>query len=338
PIQHRLMQAVTIDRAGGPEVLNLQEIERPAITRPNQLLVRLKAAGINPIDTKIRCAVDKFPVYLPAILGCDGAGVVEAVGDDVSDFKPGDPVYYCQCGFGGRQGNYAEYAVVDGNFVAHKPNSLSFAEAAAAPLVLITAWESLFDRVAVKQDQTVLIHAGAGGVGHVAIPLAKHAGAKVCTTVSTPEKADFVRKLGADKVIFYQQEDVIQAVSEWTDGGGVDIAFDTVGGAVFEQCCACIRCYGDLVTILQPPADVDWSEARTRNLRISLEMMLAPTILELSDAQRHQGNILTRCAGLFDDGKLSITVSRTFPLSQAAQAHRHLEQDKPIGKVVLAIE
>ncbi len=318
--------------------MTLREIERPAITRPHQLLVRLKAAGINPIDTKIRCAVDRFPVQMPAILGCDGAGVVEAIGDEVSDFKPGDAVYYCQCGFGGRQGNYAEYAVVDQNFVAHKPESLSFVEAAAAPLVLITAWEALCDRVAVENGHNVLIHAGAGGVGHIAIQLAKQAGAKVCTTVSTPEKGKFAKDLGADEVVFYRHEDVVRAVSEWTGGRGVDIAFDTVGERVFEQCCACTRCYGDLVTILQPPADIDWTEARTRNLRISLEMMLAPTLLELDDAQQHQGSILTRCARLFDIGTLSITVARTFPLAQAPEAHRHLEQEKPIGKVVLTIE
>jgi NADPH:quinone reductase len=332
------MRAVTIDRSGGPEVLTLREVERPSITRPHQLLVRLKAAGINPIDTKIRGAVDRFPVQMPAILGCDGAGVVEAIGDEVSDFKPGDAVYYCQCGFGGRQGNYAEYAVVDQNFVAHKPESLSFVEAAAAPLVLITAWEALFDRVAVESGHNVLIHAGAGGVGHVAIQMAKQAGARVCTTVSTPEKSEFVKELCADKVIFYRDEDVIHAVSEWTEGRGVDVAFDTVGNDVFEQCCACTRCYGDLVTILQPPADIDWSEARTRNLRISLEMMLAPTILELTDAQQHQGDILSQCARRFSAGTLSITVARTFPLEQAAEAHRHLEQEKPIGKVVLTID
>lgn len=332
------MRAVTIDQSGGPEVLTLREVERPAITRPHQLLVRIKAAGVNPIDAKIRRAVDRFPVQMPAILGCDGAGVVEAVGDKVSDFKPGDAVYYCQCGFGGRQGNYAEYAVVDKNFVAHKPESLSFVEAAAAPLVLITAWEALFDRVAVTSDRTVLIHAGAGGVGHVAIQLAKQAGARVCTTVSTPEKGEFVKNFGADKIIFYRDEDVIRAVSDWTEGCGVDIAFDTVGDAVFEQCCACTRCYGDLVTILQPPADIDWTEARTRNLRISLEMMLAPTILELTDAQQHQGNILSRCARMFDAGTLSITVARTFSFAQAAEAHRYLEQDQPIGKVVLTVE
>ena len=332
------MQAVTIDQSGGPEILTLREIERPEITRPNQLLVRLNAAGINPIDTKIRGAVDRFPVQMPAILGCDGAGVVEAIGDEVSDFKPGDAVYYCQCGFGGRQGNYAEYAVVDQNFVAHKPKSLSFVEAAAAPLVLITAWEALSDRAEIQSGHDVLIHAGAGGVGHVAIQIAKQAGARVCTTVSTPEKGAFVKELGADKVIFYRDEDVIQTVSDWTKGRGVDIAFDTVGDAVFEQSCACTRCYGDLVTILQPPAEIDWSEARTRNLRISLEMMLAPTILELDDAQQHQGSILTRCARLFDMGTLSITVARTFPLAQAAEAHRYLEQEKPIGKVVLTIE
>lgn len=332
------MRAVIVTGSGGADVLQVQEVAAPEIKRDSQIRVRLKAAGVNPIDVKIRQAVDRFPLQLPAILGCDGAGVVDAVGAAVTAFKPGDEVYYCQAGLGERQGNYAQYAVVEQSLVAHKPKSLSFIEAAAAPLVLITAWESLHDRLGLTAGQSVLIHAGAGGVGHVAIQLAKLAGAKVATTVSTPQKGELAAQLGADKVIFYLNEDVAQAVADWTDGQGADSAFDTVGGAVFQQCFACVRYYGDMVSILQPPAQVDWSQARLRNLRISLEMMLTPVMLDLPEGQRHQGEILKQCAALFDQGKLSIHVAQSFPLTEAAQAHECLESESPSGKLVLEID
>ncbi len=332
------MDAVTISGSGGPEVLRLDEADKPAITHDDQCLVRIIAAGINPIDTKIRAAADRFPVTMPAILGCDGAGVVEEVGSEVTDFKPGDEVYYCQCGFNGRQGNYAQYAVVDQAFIAHKPQSLDFIQAAAVPLVLITAWEALFERVHLHADDMVLIHAGAGGVGHVAIQLAKDAGAMVATTVSNKDKAGFVSDLGADKVILYKDTDVKHEIMDWTDNKGVDIAFDTVGGQTLEDSFALVRPYGDVVTILAPTADTNWGEARMRNLRFSFELMLTPTLMELDDAKQHQGVILRQCAALFDEAKLRVEVAKTFPLAEATAAHRYLENERPMGKVVLTCE
>ncbi len=158
--------------AGSPDVLQVQEITNPGVPVGNtELLVRLVAAGLNPIDTKLRQRGSFYPEQMPAILGCDGAGVVEAVGAGVQRFRPGDAVYFCYGGLGGHQGNYAEYTVVDERFVAPKPASISFAEAAAAPLVLITAWEALYERGRLEPKENVLIHAGAGGVGHVAIQL-----------------------------------------------------------------------------------------------------------------------------------------------------------------------
>lgn len=331
------MKAVILHEAGAAEALTLEEINPPHITRKDQVLVRLKAAGINPIDTKMRAKPQSFPFQLPAVLGCDGAGIVEEIGSAVTNFKPGDEVYFCQCGFNGRQGTYAEYVVVEQAFMAHKPKSLSFAEAAAAPLVTITAWESLYDRVKVQANDTVLVHAGAGGVGHIAVQLAKLAGAHVATTVSNREKAEFVRILGAEKVILYKDEDFLQSVLDWTGGKGVDVVMDTVGGALIEKTFPAIRMYGDIVTILQPPADINWGEARKRNLRISLELMLSPILMGNPEAQRHQGNILTQCATLFDQNKLNIKVARTFTLAEAAQAHRYLENEHPLGKVVLSI-
>lgn len=332
------MKAIVTDRAGGPEVLQLVEIDKPGIERPDQVLVHLKAAGVNPIDYKMRNDLDRFPVTKPAVLGCDGAGVVMEVGSGVERFKPGDEVYFCQPGFNGRQGTYAEYALVDEALVAFKPKSLDFVHAAAVPLVLLTAWESLYDRAQLQNGATALIEAGAGGVGHVAIQLAKLAGAKVATTVSSDEKARFVQTLGADKAIRYRDEDVVETIRTWTGGEGVDVAFDTVGGGVFVQCCAAAKVYGDLVTILLPPPDIDWTEARVRNLRISLEMMLTPVLLELPRWKTHQGHILTSAAELFDQGRLKVKVAKTFPLAAAAAAQEYLQTRHPIGKVVLVLD
>jgi NADPH2:quinone reductase len=332
------MKAVYIEQGGGVEALRVGELPDAGMSREDQLLVRVKAAGINPIDAKIRSAPERFPVSLPAILGCDAAGVVEAVGDSVSGFAPGDAVYFSQPGFLGRQGTYAELVAVDAALVAHKPASLSFTEAAAAPLVLITAWEALHDRARLQPGQRVLIHAGAGGVGHVAIQLARQAGARVAVTVSTEEKAALARQLGAERTIDYRNEDLTAAVLAWTDQQGVDVAFDTVGGAVLDACFACVKPYGDVVTILSPTANTAWGEARQRNLRLSLELMLSPVMLGLEAAKQHQGDILRQCATLFDQRLLRIVIAARFGLDEAAAAHACLEQQHPMGKLVLTLD
>jgi NADPH2:quinone reductase len=332
------MRAVVMDEPGGPEVLHPAEMSKPGLQTEHDVLVRLKAAGVNPIDTKIRATAAAYPVRLPAILGCDGAGVVEAVGSAVSEFKPGDEVYYCQIGFGARFGNYAEYAAVDQKLVAKKPSSLSFEQAAAAPLVLITAWEALHDRARIRPGHDVLIHAGAGGVGHVAIQLAKLAGARVATTVGSDEKAAFAESMGADNTIFYREENFTLALLDWTDEQGVDIVFDTVGGEVFEHSFTAAKVYGDIVTLLQPGPDVNWTVARQRNLRISFELMLTPAYLGMAEAMRAQGDILKRCAELFDAGKLRIHVDRVLPLAEAAEAHRLLHSGAAKGKLALSVD
>jgi NADPH2:quinone reductase len=332
------MKAILMTAPGNPEVLQLQEVADPKIQKDTQILVRLRAAGINPIDTKLRKRGTFYPEKMPAILGCDGAGVIEAVGTKVQRFQVGDEVYFCQGGLGAEIGNYAELVVVDERYVARKPTSLSFAEAAAVPLVVITAWEALYDRGRLEAGQQVLIHAGAGGVGHVAIQLAKLQGAKVCTTVSTPEKANFVRQLGADHVIFYQQTDFVPAALDWTEGKGVDLAFDTVGGDTLSQTFSAVRMYGDVVTILEPDAATNWKPARMRNLRFSLELMLTPLLQDIEDAQRSQAKILEQCAQLIDQGQLKIQLTHTFPLKEAAAAHQLIETGSMSGKIVLVME
>ncbi|MEM9924138.1 MAG: zinc-dependent alcohol dehydrogenase family protein [Cyanobacteria bacterium P01_D01_bin.50] len=337
------MKAVLMTAPGSPEVLQLQEIPNPLPPQNTELLVRLKAAGVNPIDTKLRKRGTFYADKMPAILGCDGAGVVEAVGTEVKRFRVGDEVYFCNGGIGvseampkaSRQGNYAEFTTVEERFVAHKPQSVSFIEAAAAPLVLITAWEALYERGRLEPGEKVLIHAGAGGVGHVAIQLAKLKGADVCTTISSQEKADFVKHLGADYAINYQQVDFAKAVLDWTNGEGVDLAFDTVGGETFEKTFPAIRIYGDIVTILQPSDKTNWKIARQRNLRIGLELMLTPMMQGMVEAQAHHGEILSECAKLMDEGKLKICVNRTFGLSEVAKAHELLEAGSMMGKLVI---
>ena len=332
------MKAIVMTASGNPDVLQLQDVPDPKIEKSGEILVRLQAAGINPIDTKIRSRGTFYPEQMPAILGCDGAGVVEAVGADVEKFQPGDEVYFSQGGLGKPgTGNYAQFTVVDQRFVARKPASLSFAEAAAAPLVLITAWEALYERGRLEAGRRVLIQAGAGGVGHVAIQLAKLKGAEVCTTISTEEKADFVRNLGADYPILYKQTDFVQAALDWTEGVGVELAFDTVGGETFSQTFGAVQLYGDIVTLLQPDNKTNWQEARSRNLRIGLELMLTPQLQENIQAQQDQAKILQECARLFDEGGLKIDLSKTFPLQEAASAHKLLETGSMTGKIALTI-
>ncbi|MBV5308060.1 zinc-binding dehydrogenase [Chromatium okenii] len=331
------MQAIEIHETGEPSVLQLVERQRPQITAPTEMLVKLAAAGVNPVDTKIRRNGAMLAAGFPTILGCDGAGVIEAVGAAVTRFQPGDAVWFCHGGLGGAAGNYAEYRVIDQALAQPKPPALTMIEAGAAPLVLITAWEALHDRAQIAAGQQVLIHGGAGGVGHVAIQLAVAAGARVCTTVSNSEKATLAQTLGAERCINYREDNVADAVLDWTNGRGVDIALDTISPAVFQQTIPLVAHYGDLVTILDPGAALDLKEARVRNLRLSLTLMLTPQLRDLPTALAHQGDILNRCAELVERGELRIVVSETFPLAQAADAHRQIELGHVTGKLALVL-
>jgi NADPH:quinone reductase len=332
------MKAIVMTKPGNPDVLQLVEVAHPQIEKPTQVLIKLYAAGINPIDTKLRQRGTILPPQIPAILGCDGAGIIENIGSAVTNFNIGDEVYFCYGGLGAKPGNYAEYIVVEQNFISLKPKNLNFIESAAVPLVVITAWEALYDRGRLEAGRKVLIHAGAGGVGHVAIQLAKLKGAEVCTTVSTPEKADFVRSLGADHVILYKQENFVESVLNWTNGEGVDLAFDTIGGDILTQTFPAVQMYGDVVTILQPDVNTNWKVARDKNLRISLELMLTPLVKpELVEARKHQAQILKETARLIENGNFKVHVNQVFPLEQAKLAHELLETGNMTGKIVLSI-
>jgi NADPH2:quinone reductase len=246
----------------------------------------------------------------------------------------GDKVWFCHGGLGREQGNYAEYNVLDERWVSLMPDNLSFAEAAALPLVLITAWGGLYERGGLQKDQTVLIHAGAGGVGHVAIQLAKRKGARVIATVSNGEKADFVTALGADDVILYTQADLASSVLKLTDGKGADLVFDTVGGDVFKESIPATAHFGRIITLLGL-TDIDLTEARMRNLLIGFELMLTPMLRDLNEARDKHIDILQRCALWIDKGLLKPHIEQVFSLQDAAKAHGLIEAGHVMGKLVL---
>ena len=332
------MQAILMTAAGGTDVLQLADIEMPALPSPNHIRVKLIAAGINPLDTKLRKNPILFPDKLPCILGCDGAGIVEAVGDAVHRFEPGDEVYFFNGGLGNEAGNYAEYSVVHQDYAAFTPRHASMEESAALPLALITAWEALLERGNLLEGQTVLIHGAGGGVGHLAVQIAKQAGATVLATVGSREKAAWITSLGADRVFVYRDVDFATAVLDWTNGHGVDLVFDTVGGDTFCRSFACTKVYGRIVSLLQWNCDAEVMKiSRTRNLSLAFELMLTPTLMGMHEQRVNQRRILEEGARLIEANRLTIKVSHVLPLAQAAQAHAMIEQGHTTGKIVLKI-
>lgn len=330
------MKAIMMTAVGSPDVLELHTLAEPEITQPTQIKVRLKAAGVNPVDTKIRRYGVFYENGLPAVLGCDGAGEVVAVGSSVTQFKLGDAVWFCHGGLGREQGNYAEYTVLDQRWASLMPKTSSFAQAAALPLVLITAWGALFDRGGLQAGQTVLIHAGAGGVGHVAIQLAKLHGARVITTVSSEQKAEFVKSLGADEAVLYTQNGFAAAVNKLTDGNGANLVFDTVGAAVFKESITATAHFGRLVTLLDP-GELSLAEARMRNLLLGFELMLTPMLRDLHEARDKHVEILRQCVDWVDKGLLKAHISRLLTLEEAATAHSLIESGHTTGKIVLSV-
>ena len=330
------MKAILMTAIGGSDVLIEQEIAEPTLATLTEIKVHLHAAGVNPVDAKIRKSGLFYPnAKLPAVLGCDGAGEIVAIGTDVTDFKIGDKVWFCNGGLGREQGNYAEFTTIDQRWASLMPN-VNYQTAAAAPLALITAWGALFERGLLQSGETILIHAGAGGVGHVAIQLAKIVGAKVITTVSSNAKADFVKSLGADEIIFYNQTDVAAEVNRLTENRGVDLVFDTVGADVFKASIACTAHFGRIVTLLDA-SNLDLNEARMRNLSIGFELMLTPMLRDLDLERDKHVSLLKKCANFIDTEKLNIHVSHILSLTEAKNAHDLIEIGNSMGKLVLSI-
>ncbi len=332
------MKAILATIAGSVDVLQLRDIPKPELPSPHHLRVKLAAAGVNPVDTKLRAKPAYHPDKLPAILGCDGAGVVESIGSAVTRFKVGANVFFCNVGLGDEPGSYAEYTTLHEDFCAAKPAKLSMQEAAALPLVFITAWESLVERANVQVGQTILIHAAAGGVGQIAVQLARHLGARVAVTVSDDHKADIARRLGAEKVINYKTQDFVQEVLAWTGGRGADVVYDTVGGDTFLKSLDATRVGGKVVSILSTAmSQADVQKARLRNLSLCYDLMLTPQALDMHDERIRPRRILEQATVMVDAGKLIVHVSHSLPLAQAAAAHRLIEAGSMIGKVVLVM-
>ena len=332
------MKAIFATAPGSADVLQLRDIPKPELSSQHHLRVKLAAAGVNPIDTKLRTKPAYYPDKLPSILGCDGAGIIEETGKAVTRFKVGDEVYFCNGGIGDEPGCYAEYTTLHEDYCAAKPANLSLEESAALPLVLLAAWEALVERANLQAGQTILIHAAAGGVGHVALQLAHHLGANIAATVGNEENVGLVHGLGAEKIIEYREQDFVQEILQWTEGKGADVVFDTVGGETFLRSLNAVRIGGKLVTLLSTPLSLaDTQLARLRNLSLCYELMLTPQVMKLHDERIRQRRILEQCAQLVEAGRLGVLVSHRLPLEQAAEAHRMIEQGGMTGKIILTM-
>jgi NADPH2:quinone reductase len=328
------MPAIVLREFGGPEVLQLREIPRP-VPGAGQILVRVKASSVNPVDTKIRSGMlAAIAPEAPAVLGCDVAGVVEECGSDVREFSPGDEVYGCAGGVKGSPGALAEFMACDHRLLAPKPPTLSFLEAAALPLVSITAWDGLIDRARVRAGQRILVHGGTGGVGHIALQLCAAQGAEVWTTVSSEEKAKIARDLGAAGTINYRGQSVDDYVRDVTGGTGFDVVFDTVGGDNVARCFQAAAVSGTVVSI-STRTTTDLSPLHAKGLSLHVVFMLIPMLY--NKGQAHHGHILRELNTLIAAGKLRpLLDSEQFTFREASAAHERLQSGQATGKIVLS--
>lgn len=314
------MKAAVLTAFGGAEVFEIQNVLKPT-PKPNQVLVQVCATSINPVDYQTRRGDYKNYVQLPAIIGADVSGVVEAVGETVTGFKPGDEVYYSPQVFG-EPGSYAQYHVADESIIAIKPTNLSHIEAACFPVAGGTAWDCLVTRGNLQVGESVLIHAGAGGVGSLAIQLAKAMGAYVFTTCSS-KNHDLVEKLGADRVIDYKNEDYVEVIGRETGDLGVDLVLDTIGGDTIQRSLDVIRPFGRLVSIVDIATPQSLYEAWGKNLTVHFVF-----------SRQHQTK-LNALRQLIEREQLRPVIDSIMPWHQVIQAHQLLEQGGTRGKIVL---
>ncbi|MGA2552291.1 MAG: zinc-dependent alcohol dehydrogenase family protein [Burkholderiaceae bacterium] len=325
------MRALVVEVVGGPFEERL--VQRPLPTE-GQVLVRIFASGVNPLDTKIRAgAAPHAKQPLPAILGMDLAGVVEALGPNVSGFRVGDEVYGLTGGVGGLQGSLAEFAAVDAQLLAPKPHNLSMREAAALPLSIITAWEGLVDRAKTEAGNKVLVHGGAGGVGHVAVQIARALGAEVYATVRSDD-AETMLGYGATP-IDYTTTPIEDYVAKYTEEQGFDVIYDTVGGKTLDASFAAARIYGGHVVSCLGWGNHALAPLSFRAATYSGVFTLIPMLTGRGRAQH--GHILREAKTLIEAGQLSPLMSpHRFNLGSALQAHQELS-GRSRGKVVVDI-
>jgi alcohol dehydrogenase len=291
----------------------------PAPNDPStgKALVKIKAAGINPVDWKIREGYmqQMIPLQFPSPLGSDFSGVIEKVGQGVSEFRQGDEVYGQASMLSGGSGAFAEMALANADTIAHKPKSLSHPEAAGLPLVGVSAWLALVETISLQKSQKILIHGGAGGIGSVAIQLAKHLGAYVATTVSTNDK-QFAKELGADEIIDYKTQTFEELIRDY------DAAFDTVGGETYSRSFKVLKRGGIIVSMLEQP-----------NQEL-MKQFGVKAIFQFTPVNRDR---LTKLAQWVDQNNIRVNVEKTFPLEEAGKALDYQRDVHPRGKVVLAI-
>lgn len=325
------MRAVVVRRLGGPEVLQLGEMPMP-VPGEHELLVAVHATSVNPVDAKIRQG--RRPRELPLVLGYDLSGVIVSCGSQTRGWQVGDEVFGCPNLF--RYGANAEFALLDARATARKPQTLDHLHAACLPLAALTAYEALHERARIQPAQTVLIHAGAGGVGHLAVQLAQLHGCRVITTAGRPESLAFCRDvLKANQVIDYRNTDFVVRVKELTGGRGAAVILDTVGGETLSRSFDCLALSGQLVTItggeLGPAAPL----FLYRNITVHYEFMGARVAYD--QQPERQGEVLTAIANLVDSGLLQVHVSSEWGLEQLATAHREIETGRTIGKMAVRV-
>lgn len=326
------MKAMLIKSYGENAKFEPAEIEKPQV-KAGHVLVKIAASSVNTVDTMIRKMGKELPLSpdTPAILGMDFAGTVEAVGEGVSTYSIGDEVYGCAGGLADLPGTLADYIVADANLIAHKPKNLSMREAAALPLVAITAYEGL-TRAGIKQGQKILVHGGSGGVGHVALQLAKHFGADVYSTGGGDKQLALIEQLGATG-INYKTESVEEYVSKHTGGAGFDLVFDSVGGANMVNSFEAAALNGQVASTVSL-CELDLTLAHFKGLSLHVVFMLIPMLHNFKREQH--GSILRSIAEIVESGGLKPVLDKEhYSLEQAGQAHARLESGQGMGKVVV---
>lgn len=326
------MKAMLINAYGENANFEAADVAKPEV-KPGHVLVKIAASSVNTVDTMIRKMGKDLPLSpdVPAILGMDFAGTIEAVGDGVTDYSVGDDVYGCAGGLADLPGTLTEYMVADSKLIAHKPKNLSMREAAALPLVAITAYEGLI-RAGIKQGQKVLVHGGSGGVGHVALQLAKHWGAEVYSTGGGEKQLALIQQLGATG-INYKTETVQQYVAKHTGGAGFDIVFDSVGGGNLTKSFEAAALNGQVATTVSM-CELDLTPAHFKGLSLHVVFMLIPMLHNFR--RETHAEILRDLAQICESGGLKpVLDDEKFSLEQVGQAYARLESGKAMGKVVV---